>query len=161
MSSSRTAGRQALGAFFRTMQPERAHWYSVIISGQTMASNEQLYEAFPVLSKLSSIEEEIFRQVLVHCGLVMYKKNVGYSPLMKEWEYFITEQQLSEVEVTHHTVDKKSEYTSDLDLGTRVSMHGKPREIYGQQHERIHCGFQELASPLLAKSWQEKLVPWG
>jgi hypothetical protein len=38
----------------------------------------------------------------------MYKKNVGHSPLMKEWKYFITEQQLSEVEAMHYTVDKKA-----------------------------------------------------
>ncbi len=107
MSSSRTAGRQALGAFFCTLQPERAHWYSIIISRQTTASDEQLYTAFPPLSKLSSIADEIFCQVLVHCGLVMYRKDFGHSPLIKEWEYFIAEQQLSEVEVTHYTIDKK------------------------------------------------------
>ncbi len=91
MASSRTAGRQALGAFFRTMQPERAHWCSIIISKQTTAYDEKFYSAFPPLSKLASIEEEIFRHVLFHCGLVMYQKDVGHSPLMKEWEYFITE----------------------------------------------------------------------
>ncbi len=37
----------------------------------------------------------------------MYKKKFGHSLLMKEWEYFIIEQQLLEVEVTHYTVDKK------------------------------------------------------
>ena len=107
MASSRTAGRQALGAFFRALQPERAHWYSIIISRQTTASDEQLYKAFPPLSKLASIEEEMFRQVLFHCGLVMYRRDVGHSALMKEWEYFITEQQLPEVEVTHYTINKK------------------------------------------------------
>jgi hypothetical protein len=35
-------------------------------------------------------------------------KNVEHSPLMNEWEYFMTEQQLSEVEVMHYTVDKKA-----------------------------------------------------
>jgi hypothetical protein len=40
MSSSRTAGRQALGAFFHTMQPEQAHWYSIIISRQKAASKD-------------------------------------------------------------------------------------------------------------------------
>jgi hypothetical protein len=28
---------------------------------------------------------------------------------MKEWEYFITEQELSEVEVTHYTINKKKQ----------------------------------------------------
>jgi hypothetical protein len=107
MASSRTAGLQALGAFFRTMQPQLAHWYSIIISKQTTAYDEKFYLAFPPLSKLALIEEEIFRHVLFHCGLVMYRKDVGHSPLMKEWEYFITEQQLSEVEVTHYTINKK------------------------------------------------------
>jgi hypothetical protein len=50
MSSSRTSGQQALGAFFHAMQPEQTHWYSVIISKQATASDEQLYKAFPLLS---------------------------------------------------------------------------------------------------------------
>jgi hypothetical protein len=58
----------------------------------TPGFDEKHYAAFPPLSKLSSINEDIFREVLVHCRLAMYRKNSGYSPLEKEWSYFITEQ---------------------------------------------------------------------
>jgi hypothetical protein len=52
MSSSRIAGRKALGNFFRAMQPERAHWYSIIMSNQvTGCDNNNHYSAFPPLSK--------------------------------------------------------------------------------------------------------------
>jgi hypothetical protein len=101
MASSRTSGQHAHGAFFRAIQPEQAHWYSIIISKQATADDEKFYSTFLPLSKLTSIQEQIFRQVLFHCGLAVYQKDVGHSPLMKEWEYFITKQELYEVEVTH------------------------------------------------------------
>ncbi len=75
MSSSRTTSWQALGAFFHAMQLEQVHWYSVIILKQTTASDEQLYMVFSSLSKILSIEEEKFHQVLDHCAVVMYKKS--------------------------------------------------------------------------------------
>jgi hypothetical protein len=40
----------------------------------------------------------------------MHNKDVGHLALMKEWEYFITKQQLSEVEVTHYTINKMNIY---------------------------------------------------
>jgi hypothetical protein len=111
MSSPRFRGRVALGAFFQAMQPERGHWYSILLPMKaTSGFDEKHYSAFPPLSKLSSIKEEILRELLVHCGLVMYRKNTGYSPLLKEWQYFIAEQELPEVEVTHLTIDKKRRY---------------------------------------------------
>jgi hypothetical protein len=72
MASSRTAGRQALGACFHAMQPEHAHWSSIIISKQATANDDKFYSTFPPLSKLTSIQEQIFRQVLFRCGLAMY-----------------------------------------------------------------------------------------
>jgi hypothetical protein len=78
MSLSRAGGRQALGAFFQAMQPESAHWYSIIMPMEvTSGFDEKHYLAFPLLSKLSSIKEDIFREVLCHCGLAMYQKNRG------------------------------------------------------------------------------------
>ncbi len=68
---------------FFAMQPERAHLYSIIISRQTAAFNEQLYLELSPLSKFLLIEEDIFREILGHCGLVMYNKDVGHLPLMK------------------------------------------------------------------------------
>ena len=48
--------------------------------------------------------------VLLHCGLLQYRVGSGHSPLLKVWEYFILEQQLDEVEVTHFTINKKRGY---------------------------------------------------
>jgi hypothetical protein len=36
-------------------------------------------------------------------------KKLGYSPLMKEWQDFIIEQEIPEVEVTHFTINKKKQ----------------------------------------------------
>jgi hypothetical protein len=99
------------------MQPERAHWYSILLpSKSTTGFDEKHYAAFPPLSKLSSIKEEIFRGVLLHCGLAMYRKNSGYSPLEKEWEYFITEQEIPEAEITHLSLGNKKRFY--IHLGT-------------------------------------------
>jgi len=108
MSTMRSIGRQALGAFFQAMQPERAHWYSILLPMKaTPGFDESHYAAFPPLSKLSSINEDIFREVLVHCELAMYRKNSGYSPLEKEWSYFNTEQGIPEAEITHLSLGNK------------------------------------------------------
>jgi len=39
----------------------------------------------------------------------MFRRGAGYSALMKEWEYFLIEQELNEVEVTHFTIQKKKQ----------------------------------------------------
>jgi hypothetical protein len=107
MLASRNAGRQAPASFFRAMQPERAHWYSILSLEHSTTFDKQHHLAFPSLSKSSSIDEVILRTLLVHCGLVMFRRGAGYSALMKEWEYFLIEQELNEVEVTHFTIKKK------------------------------------------------------
>ncbi len=72
--------------------------------------DEKHYLAFPPLSKLSCIKEETLREVLGHCGLAIHRKNTGYSPLLKEWQYFLAEQEIPEVEVTHLALGKKKGY---------------------------------------------------
>jgi hypothetical protein len=39
---------------------------------QATADDDKFYSTFPPLSKLTSIQEQIFRQLLFHCGLAMY-----------------------------------------------------------------------------------------
>jgi len=46
----------------------------------------------------------------------MYRKNSGYSPLEKEWEYFITEQEIPEAEITHLSLGSKKRFY--IRLGT-------------------------------------------
>ena len=140
MPSSRIAGRQALGNFFRAMQPERAHWYSIIMSNQvTGCDNNNHYSVFPPLSKLSSIQEDILKQVLVHCGLAMFWKNVGFSPLLKEWQYFITEQ--------------------DSICGTRVlTLQRTPTDKWAAAQANALC-VPRVCITLIGEDWLEKLVP--
>ena len=107
MNSSRKAGRQALAAFFSGLGAQRGHWYSVILSSSTGASDERHSAAFPPLSKLASVGEAMMRNVLLHCGLVQFRRGSGHSVLLQQWQDFILEYLLDDVEVTHFTIAKK------------------------------------------------------
>ncbi len=72
MNSSRKAGRQALAAFFSGLGAQRGHWYSIILSCSTGASDERHSIAFPPLSKLASVGEAMMQNVLLHCGLIQF-----------------------------------------------------------------------------------------
>jgi len=92
-------------------------WYSILSFNQSTSFDKQHHTTFPSLSKLASIDEIILRTVLVHCGLVMFRRGVGYSVLSKEWEYFLIEQELNDVvELTHFTLQKKKQIY--IKLGT-------------------------------------------
>ncbi len=60
--------------------------------------------------------------VLLHCGLLQYRGGSGHSPLMNAWEYFIVEQQLDEVEVTHFIINKKRRYFIRLGSADQVEL---------------------------------------
>jgi hypothetical protein len=103
MLALRNAGRQALAAFFHSLAPQHGHWYSILLSSTTTVFDEQHNATFLPLSKLVSIEEGMLQAVLVHCGLAMFRKGVGHSALLKAWDYFIHERELS----SHFTIKKK------------------------------------------------------
>jgi hypothetical protein len=63
--------------------------------------------AFPSLSKLTSLDEEIIREVLCQCGLVQYRSNTGYYVMPMEWTEFIREYELEEVDVLHFFIMHK------------------------------------------------------
>ncbi len=73
MSASSSAGRKALADFFRGLEPQRGHWYSIILPSSTTASDERHARAFPPLSKVASIGEEMMQAVLLHCGLLRFR----------------------------------------------------------------------------------------
>ena len=131
MLASSYTGRQALAEFLRGLGPQRGHWYSIILQPGLLGIDENVARAFPPLSKLASIGEEMMRAVLLHCGLLQYRGGSGHSPLMNAWEYFIAEQQLDEVEVSHFTIKKKRGYFIRLGSWNMVSHQRRtPSEIW-------------------------------
>ena len=69
--------------------------------------DETINKAFPPLGKLASVDEDMMQNVLVHCGLIMFCRGSGYFVLMQQWQSFLLEYQLSDMEVTHFTIAKK------------------------------------------------------
>jgi hypothetical protein len=134
MMASRTAGREALAPFFHSLAPQRGHWYSILLSSTKTYFDEQHYAAFLSLSKKVSIEEGILWEVLVHCGLVMFRKGIGHSLLLKAWDYFIHEQELtSDIEVTHFTIKKKKRIYIRLgSFNQNNQPHRTPSDIWAE-----------------------------
>jgi hypothetical protein len=144
MLGTRNPGREALAAFFRALAPQRGHWYSVLLSSSTTDFDEQHCAVFPPLSKLASIGEDMLWVVLVHCGLAMFQKGVGHSPLLKAWDYFIHEQELNmDAEVTHYTILKKrSAFIFRLVLSTRIFTCNRCLQIFVLHQFQVHFMFQ-------------------
>ena len=63
--------------------------------------------------------------LLLHCGLVQFRRNSGHSMLEQEWFNMKVEYQLMEFEVTHFTINKKKRYY--IRLGTWNSVSHKQR----------------------------------
>ncbi len=113
--------RQALAEFLCGLGPQRGHLYLIILPAGISGIDDNVARAFLPLSKLESIGEEMMRAVLLHCGLLQYRGGSGHSPLMNTWEYFIAEQHLDEVEVSHFTIKKKRGYFIHLHSWNMVS----------------------------------------
>jgi hypothetical protein len=101
MSVARRLGWDALSIFLRTMDQQRAHWYVILSPAASCNLDDRHCLAFPSLSKLTSVDEEIIREVLCQCGLAWYRSNTGYSVMPMAWAEFVREYQLEEVEVSH------------------------------------------------------------
>jgi hypothetical protein len=125
MNSSRIAGRQALANFFSGFIPQPAHWYSIILPMKDGCTDDRIAHAFPPLCKLASLKEEMMQALLLHCGLVQFRRNSGHSVLEQEWFNMKVEYQLMEFEVTHFTINKKKRYY--IRLGTWNSVSHKQR----------------------------------
>ena len=110
MSSSRKVGRQALADFFSALVPQRAHWYSIILPIGEGGSEDRIAAAFPPLSKIASLHEEMLREILLQCGLLQFRQKSGHSVLEQEWLNFKCEFDLADFEVTHFTIKKKKRY---------------------------------------------------
>jgi hypothetical protein len=103
MFSLSTIGREAFANFFHAMVVYKAHWYSIILPSNAMASDDLHSSAFPSLSTLTSIKESMLQKILLQCRLVQYRRGIGYSPLLTAWQEFFTEYELDEVKVTYYS----------------------------------------------------------
>ena len=130
-TSSRNAGRIALADFFFGLHSQRGHWYNIIASTKIGSMDETINKAFPPLGKLASVDEDMMRNVLVHCGLIMFRRGSGYSVLMQQWQSFLLEYQLSDTEVTHFTIAKKKYIFLRLGSWNSISHKARaPAEIW-------------------------------
>ena len=131
MSSSRKLGRQALAEFFSGFIPQRARWYSIILPTKEGVIDDRIAYAFPPLSKVASLREEMMQALLLHCRLVQFRRNVGHSVVEQEWSNLKMEYQLMEFEVTHFAINKKKRYYVRLGSWNPIS-HKKqtPGEIW-------------------------------
>jgi hypothetical protein len=101
----------------------KAHWYSIILPKNPMASDDLYHAVFPLLSKLTSIEEDMMRDILVHCKLVQYRRGIRYSPLLNGWEEFIREYELDDVEVTYYSISRKWQIYVRLSACSKAANH--------------------------------------
>jgi hypothetical protein len=107
MSVVRRLGQDALSNFLHAMDQQWAHWYTILSPAASCNLDDCHCLAFPSLSKLTSLDEEIIREVLCQCGLVRYRSNTGYSVMLMAWVELIREYQLEEVEVLHFFIMRK------------------------------------------------------
>jgi hypothetical protein len=90
------------------MEQQKAHWYSIILTAIPDDLDDCHHAAFPSLSRLSNIDEDIICEVLRQAGLVRYTSNYGYSVMPLAWTEFIREYNLEEeVEVTHFFIRRR------------------------------------------------------
>ncbi len=99
----------------------KAHWYAIVLPSTPSNYDDLHHAVFPALSKLTSIEERVMREVLLHCKLVQYRRGIGYSPLLAGWQEFIRENDLDEVEVTYFSVNRKKRFYVRLGAWDKTS----------------------------------------
>jgi hypothetical protein len=86
--------------------------------------DETINKAFPPLGKSASVDEDMMWNVLVHCGLIMFRLGSGYSVLMQQWQSFLLEYQLSDTKVTHFTIAKKKYIFLRLGSWNSIKLNG-------------------------------------
>jgi hypothetical protein len=99
-------GRTALAEFLQRLTPSKAHWYAIIQADPGEEIISFMHSTFPSLSELLSLDDQIWRDLLVDLGLAYYWQGTSCTPLIASWERFIGEYQLK-VEVTHFKVGSR------------------------------------------------------
>ncbi len=78
-----------------------AHWYSIILYNNANSFHALHDKAFPLLSKILSLDYAMFQVCLQSCGLLRFKKGTGYIPMVDAWRMFFEEYMIEEADVTH------------------------------------------------------------
>jgi hypothetical protein len=65
-------GRSALAEFIQKLMPSKAHWYAIIQPGSEEPNSSLIHSVFPAMSDLLSLDDEVWRTMLVHLGLATY-----------------------------------------------------------------------------------------
>jgi len=92
MSSGQNKARKALADFFAATEMQHAHWYQVKEATVGTHLNE-VNKAFPSLSTLLSIPEELLVAIEKTAGLVSFRRGV-FSSITMAWEALIAEYKL-------------------------------------------------------------------
>jgi len=126
---------------------------------QSTSFDKQHHTTFPSLSKLASIDKIILRTVLVHSGLVMFRRGVGYSVLSKEWEYFLIEQELNDaVELTHFKLQKKKWIYIKLDTWYKSNNSYKtPSDIWTAVQSNNELRVPRVSVALVSDKFAQKI----
>jgi hypothetical protein len=96
-------GRSALAEFLSNLMPSKAHWYVIIPPRVEECNSRFIRSVFPSLSDLLSLDDSIWRALLVHFGLASYWRGTVCSPLIASWERFIGKYQLK-IEATQFKI---------------------------------------------------------
>ena len=97
------------------------------------------------------------RNVLVHCGLIMFRRGSGYSVLMQQWQSFLLEYQLSDTEVTHFTIAKKKYIFLRLGSWNSISHKARtPAEIWSAALSRT-LRVPRVCTSLLSRTLAERI----
>jgi hypothetical protein len=92
------------------MTLKKAHWYAIIQPNDNDALDSHHQLVFPSLSLLTNIDEEMMRLALHTCGLLYFRRGMGYSPMVSGWQDILSEYFLDEVEVSHYSNNRRKRY---------------------------------------------------
>ena len=91
------------------MTLSKAHWYTIIPPSADEPTGPFICSIFPSLSDLLSLDDNIWKALLVHLGLASYWHGTLCSPYQAAWERFIGEFKLK-VEVSAFKLAWKQRY---------------------------------------------------
>jgi hypothetical protein len=96
-------GRSALAEFIQKLMPSKVHWYAIIQPVSEEPNSSLIHSVFPAMPDSLSLDDEVWRTMLVHLGLATYWQGKICTPLMASRERFIGKYQLK-VEVTQFKI---------------------------------------------------------
>ena len=101
--------QSSLAKCFHKLTPSKAHWYSILPPSNDEPNASFIRSIFPSLSNLLSLDEDLWKAILVHLGLASYWCGTVCSPYQAAWERFIGKFKLK-VEVSAFKLARKQRY---------------------------------------------------